>query len=123
MDDSSWKAISPGEIAGFYVNGRKYLYFKEDRIYLTVARDHFIWFFMETGIAPRLSLNPVKQVFYVRNLQEEPRKFTKKNIFKDFGMANDTSKVLRSILDSLPYNFISGQKDEYLHYISILNSS
>ncbi len=122
IGDNIWKIFKPGEIFGFWVNGRKYLFIKEDNEYLTVVKEKYIWFYMETGMAPRLSLNPIKKLYYARLLGEEPMRFNKKHILMDFGAENDTTKVLLNILDNLPDNFISGHEDAYKNYVRILNT-
>jgi hypothetical protein len=117
------KTFKPGDIFGFYVNGRKYLYIRSDKVYLSVLNDSSIKFFLVTGMAPRLSLNPVKKLFYSRNFDEYPRRFSKKNIHKDFPSNSDTTKILLKLLEELPDNFISGKQEEYEKFVKIISSN
>jgi|GEM_PF-5172795 len=121
MADNIRKIFSCSEIFGFYVNGQKYVYIKEYHEYLTVVKEKPIWFYLEAGTAPRFSINPVKKLYYARFLEEEPKRFNKRHILKDFGADNDTTKVFLNILDKLPYNFESGQEEEYRNYVRIID--
>jgi hypothetical protein len=123
MPDSTWKKFSLGEIFGFYVNEHKYVYIKEFNEYLTVVKEKPVWLYLETGIAPRFSINPVKKLYYTRSLREEPKRFNKRHILKDFGDNSDTTKVLLKILDKLPDNFESGDEEDYKNYIGIINNN
>src|ERR1700676_3389445 len=122
MADNVRKIFSRGEIFGFYVNGQKYVFIKDYNEYLTVVKEKPIWFYLEAGTAPRFSINPVKKLYYARILEEEPKRFNKRHFLKEFDADSDTTKVLLNILDKLPYNFESGQEEEYKNYVRILNT-